>query len=54
VTGELTYDLDGSGNPILLATPQASTTAAFLKGFVTNIDTARQLTYFFGYGPVGH
>ena len=54
VTGELTYDTDGEGNPIPLTTPQATNAAQFLKGYASNIDTVRQLTLFFGYGPLGH
>jgi hypothetical protein len=51
VTGELTYDTDGDGNPIPLATPQGTNAASFLKGYASNIDVVRQLTLFFGYGP---
>jgi hypothetical protein len=54
VTGELTYDTDANGNPIALTTPQATNAATFLKGYAANIDTVRQLTLFFGYGPLGH
>jgi hypothetical protein len=54
VTGELTYDTDGDGNPIPLATPQGTNAAAFLKGYASNIDIVRQLTLAFGYGPLGH
>jgi hypothetical protein len=54
VTGELTYDTDGGGNVIPLATPQGTTAASFLKGYASNVDIVRQLTLFFGYGPLGH
>ena len=54
VTGELTYEPDGSGNAIPLATPDGTTAATFLKGYASNVDVVRQLTLFFGYGPLGH
>jgi hypothetical protein len=54
VTGELTYATDSSGQPIPTGTTQGQTAATFLKGYATNIDTVRQLTLFFGYGPLGH
>jgi hypothetical protein len=54
VTGELTYDTDASGNSIPLATPDGTTAASFLTGYASNIDIVRQLTLFFGYGPLGH
>ena len=55
VTGELTYDTDEQGNLILNSTtsnPQDYVT--MLKNYASNIDVARQLTAFFGYGPLGH
>jgi hypothetical protein len=54
VTGELTYDTDANGNPIPLPAAQAVSAATFLKGYASNIDTVRQLTYYLGYGPLGH
>jgi hypothetical protein len=54
VTGELTYATDSNGDPILNATPQAQNAATILKGYASNLDTVRQLTRFFGYGPLGH
>jgi len=54
VTGELTYDTDANGSSIPLTTSQATNAATFLKGYAANIDSVRQLTYFFGYGPLGH
>jgi hypothetical protein len=54
VTGELTYETDANGQAIPLTTPQATSAATFLKGYATNIDTVRQLTYYLGYGPLGH
>jgi hypothetical protein len=54
VTGELTYATDSSGQPVPISTTQGQTAANFLKGYAANIDTVRQLTYFFGYGPLGH
>jgi Met-zincin len=53
-TGELTYDTDGQGNPIPLSSPDAQALATMLKGYASNIDVVRQLTLFFGYGPLGH
>jgi hypothetical protein len=54
VTGELTYAYNSNNDPIQNATPQAQNAAAMLKGFASNLDTVRQLTRFFGYGPLGH
>jgi hypothetical protein len=34
------------------ATSQAQNAATMLKGFASNLDTVRQLTLFFGYGPI--
>jgi hypothetical protein len=48
VTGELTYDLDGQGNPIAGDSPEASTAATMLQNYASNIDVVRQLTLFFG------
>ncbi|HSY20478.1 MAG TPA: zinc-dependent metalloprotease [Polyangiaceae bacterium] len=53
VTGELTYDQDAQGNAIPTAGTAAQSAATFLKGFTSNIDVVRQLTLFFGYGPLG-
>jgi hypothetical protein len=53
-TGELTYATDSSGNPVMNSTPAAQNAATMLKGYASNLDTARQLTLFFGYGPLGH
>jgi len=52
VTGELTYDTDAQGNVIPLQTPAAQYAATMLKNYASNIDVVRQLTLFFGYGPV--
>jgi hypothetical protein len=52
VTGELTYATDSSGNPVINSTPAAQNAATILKGYSSNLDTVRQLTLFFGYGPV--
>ncbi|MCL2447870.1 MAG: zinc-dependent metalloprotease, partial [Polyangiaceae bacterium] len=54
VTGELTYDTDASGNVIALPTAAAQAAATMLKAYSANIDVVRQLTLFFGYGPLGH
>jgi hypothetical protein len=53
-TGELTYDVDGQGNAIPNADSAAQTAATMLKSYASNIDVVRQLTLFFGYGPLGH
>jgi hypothetical protein len=53
-TGELTYDLDAQGNPIQNGSSAAQTAATMLKNYASNIDVVRQLTHFFGYGPLGH
>ncbi len=53
VTGELTYAYDANGNPVSNGTPQAQQAATILKGYASNLDTVRQLTRFFGYGPIG-
>jgi hypothetical protein len=54
VTGELTYDTDGQGNSIAKTDAQSQALATLLKGYASNIDVVRQLTLFFGYGPLGH
>jgi hypothetical protein len=54
VTGELTYDTDASGNVIANPGTDAQYAATLLKGYASNIDVVRQLTLFFGYGPIGH
>jgi hypothetical protein len=53
--GELTYVTDAQGNAISLAAQNgltAQNAAAILKSYTSNIDVARQLTLFFGYGPL--
>jgi hypothetical protein len=50
-TGELTYATDSSGNPVVNATAAGQNAATMLKGYASNLDTVRQLTLFFGYGP---
>ncbi len=52
--GELTYAPDGAGNPIPNAGNAAQTAATMLKNYASNIDVVRQLTLFFGYGPLNH
>jgi hypothetical protein len=54
VTGELVYATDANGNAVANATGTAKESATMLKGYASNIDTVRQLTLFFGYGPLGH
>ena len=53
-TGELTYATDAQGNPIPILTGGGPNAATILKGYASNLDTVRQLTLFFGYGPLGH
>ncbi len=54
VSGELTYAADAQGNSLVNAGQAAQDAAAMLKGYASNLDVVRQLTLFFGYGPVGH
>jgi hypothetical protein len=54
VTGELTYDTDAQGNTIPLTDAQSQALATLLKSYASNIDVVRQLTLYFGYGPLGH
>jgi len=53
-TGELTYVTDGQGNLVPKPTQAAQDAATMLKNYASNIDVVRQLTLFFGYGPLGH
>ena len=53
-TGELSYAQDSDGNPVPNSSAAAQTAATMLKGYASNLDTVRQLTLFFGYGPLGH
>jgi hypothetical protein len=53
-TGELTYALDGQGNALAGTTQAAQDAATMLKSFTSNIDTVRQLTLFYGYGPLSN
>jgi hypothetical protein len=50
--GELTYVTDGQGNAVPVAGQDAQDSATILKNYASNIDTVRQLTLFFGYGPL--
>jgi hypothetical protein len=52
--GELTYATDAQGNAVPLTTLAATNAAAMLKGYASNLDVVRQLTLYFGYGPLGH
>jgi hypothetical protein len=54
VTGELTYATDAQGNSLANAGQAAQDAATSLKGYSSNLDVVRQLTLFFGYGPLGH
>ncbi len=51
-TGELIYATDASGNVIPSAGQSAQQLATILKSYASNIDVVRQLTYYFGYGPL--
>jgi hypothetical protein len=53
-TGELTYLTDGQGNLVPKTSQAAQDAATMLKNYASNIDVVRQLTLFFGYGPLGH
>ena len=53
-TGELTYLTDGQGNLVPKTSQAAQDAAVMLKNYASNIDVVRQLTLFFGYGPLGH
>jgi hypothetical protein len=50
VTGELTYETDGQGNPVAAAQSSAQYAATTLKNYASNLDVVRQLTLFFGIG----
>ena len=50
--GELTYVTDAQGNAVPLTGQTAQNAAAILKSYASNIDTVRQLSLFFGYGPL--
>jgi hypothetical protein len=52
--GELTYLTDAQGNALPLTGTNATNAAAILKGYASNLDVVRQLTLYFGYGPLGH
>jgi hypothetical protein len=52
VSGELTYVTDAQGNPVPAATSAAQDAATMLRGYAANLDSVRQLTLFFGYGPL--
>jgi hypothetical protein len=52
--GELTYVTDAQGNALPLTGSSAANAAAILKGYASNLDVVRQLTLYFGYGPLGH
>jgi predicted phage gp36 major capsid-like protein len=51
-TGELTYVTDAQGNPVAKTETAAQDAATMLKSFTTSVDVVRQLTLFFGYGPL--
>jgi hypothetical protein len=51
-SGELVYTNGPDGNPVLNPGQAAQDAATMLKGYTTNIDVVRQLTLFYGYGPL--
>ncbi|MDP9149479.1 MAG: hypothetical protein M3O36_06010, partial [Myxococcota bacterium] len=53
-SGELTYTLDAKRAAVLNAGQAAQDAATMLKNYSSNVDVVRQLTLFFGYGPIGH
>ncbi len=53
--GQLTYTPDGNGGSLCITPGAACETAKqTLRNFSSNIDTVRQLTSYFGYGPIGN
>ncbi len=54
MSGELSYALDAQHNAVPSAGQAAQDAATMLKNYSSNIDVVRQLTLFFGYGPIGH
>jgi hypothetical protein len=52
--GELSYVRDAAGNPVPNTGQAAQDAATMLKSYTTNIDVVRQLTLFYGYGPLSH
>jgi hypothetical protein len=53
VTGELTYKKDGNNQPIC-KDESCTANKVILQKYAGNLDVVRQLTLFFGYGPLGH
>jgi hypothetical protein len=51
-TGELTFVTDAQGNAVPKTDQTALDAAILLKSFTSNVDVVRQLTLFFGYGPL--
>jgi hypothetical protein len=51
-TGELVYVTDLQGNPVPNQSQTAQDAATMLRGFTANVDVVRQLTLFYGYGPL--
>jgi hypothetical protein len=50
--GELTYVTDSNGNAVPQTGDNATNAATLLKGYASNLDVVRQLTLYFGYGPL--
>jgi hypothetical protein len=50
--GELVYVTDATGNPVPNTSQVALDAATMLKSYTSNIDVVRQLTLFYGYGPL--
>ena len=54
-TGHLVYVSDGNGgSQCLVEGPACETAKQTLRNFSSNIDTVRQLTSYFGYGPINN
>jgi hypothetical protein len=51
-TGELTYAIDAQGAALPQTGQLAQNAATILKNYASNIDVVRQLTRWFGYGPL--
>jgi hypothetical protein len=52
VTGELAYVKDTSGNPVCKVGVDCAALTSKLKSFSSNIDTVRQISLWWGYGPL--
>ncbi len=52
VTGELVYVKDGSGSPVCKGGIDCASQSSRLRSFSSNIDTVRQVSMWWGYGPL--